>query len=218
MEDKQELTIKYKKNDFLRLIATLSMLIGHTGAVFFPSIPMFRIIGRISFSIFCYQSALGYKYTKDLNKYINKLLLFAAISQLPYMLAHKNMRLNVMFTFALALFFIDKIEKKKYLWIVPILFVAEFLRVDYGAYGILLVLGFHLFNDKWTEKIIYMVLLNVLFIIIGRTSSLQLYSLLSLPLIALEYKLPTVRLGKNFSYLFYPIHLALFALIRICFL
>ena len=40
--------------DFLKLIAILSMLLDHIGAVFFPEHPAFRWVGRLAFPIFCY--------------------------------------------------------------------------------------------------------------------------------------------------------------------
>ncbi len=76
-------TIK-KRNDILKLIAILTMLIDHVGATFFPNIITFRIIGRIAFPIFAYQLTLGYKYTSNLKSYFKRIFIFACISYLPY--------------------------------------------------------------------------------------------------------------------------------------
>jgi hypothetical protein len=92
-----------KRNDVLKLIAIISMIIDHVGAAFFPGITIFRTIGRIAFPIFAYQLAKGYKHTSNLNKYAGRLFLFALISYVPYIyflgdgLTPNPLALNVMF-------------------------------------------------------------------------------------------------------------------------
>ena len=73
--------------DFLKLIAILSMLLDHIGAVFFPEHPAFRWVGRLAFPIFCYCMTVGLLYTRDIKKYLFRLGLFAVISQPFYVLA-----------------------------------------------------------------------------------------------------------------------------------
>ena len=73
--------------DFLKLIAILSMLLDHIGAVFFPEHPAFRWVGRLAFPIFCYCMTVGLLYTRDIKRYLGRLGLFALISQPCYILA-----------------------------------------------------------------------------------------------------------------------------------
>ena len=49
----------------LKLMACVTMLIDHIGAIFFPYISWFRIIGRISFPIYCFLLAEGIHYTRS---------------------------------------------------------------------------------------------------------------------------------------------------------
>ena len=56
--------------DFLKLIAILSMLLDHIGAVFFPEHPAFRWVGRLAFPIFCYCMTVGLLYTRDIKRYL----------------------------------------------------------------------------------------------------------------------------------------------------
>lgn len=92
-----------KRNDVLKLIAIISMIIDHVGAAFFPGMTIFRTIGRIAFPIFAYQLAKGYKHTSNLNKYAGRLFIFALISHVPYIyflgdgLTPNPLALNVMF-------------------------------------------------------------------------------------------------------------------------
>jgi hypothetical protein len=69
----------------LELIAMTTMLVDHMGVVFFPDITAFRIIGRISFPIYCFLLTRGYCYTSNFNKYLLRLILLAFISQPIYM-------------------------------------------------------------------------------------------------------------------------------------
>lgn len=73
--------------DLLKLIAIVSMLIDHIGGAFFPTVGMFRWIGRLAFPIFCYCLTVGLLYTHDIKRYLGRLALFAVISQPFYVLA-----------------------------------------------------------------------------------------------------------------------------------
>lgn len=94
---------KSKRNDVLKLIAIITMIIDHIGAAFFPGVTIFRTIGRIAFPIFAYQLAKGYKHTSNLSAYSIRLLIFALISYIPYIyflgegLTPNPLALNVMF-------------------------------------------------------------------------------------------------------------------------
>jgi len=72
----------------LKLIASACMLIDHIGAVFPASTPLaFRFIGRIAFPVYAYLVAQGCKHTKNINKYLLRLGVFALISEIPFDLA-----------------------------------------------------------------------------------------------------------------------------------
>ena len=72
----------------LKLIASACMLIDHIGAVFPTASPTaFRFIGRIAFPVYAYLVAQGCKHTKNINKYLLRLGIFALISEIPFDLA-----------------------------------------------------------------------------------------------------------------------------------
>ena len=56
--------IRRLNNNVLKIIAAISMLLDHIGLILFPSIEIFRILGRIAFPIFAFTIAEGAKYTR----------------------------------------------------------------------------------------------------------------------------------------------------------
>ena len=120
------------KNDFLKLVAMLSMVVDHVGLVFFPQIVALRIVGRIAFPIFASGIADGYRYTSNLKMYLFRLLFFGVISQVPYMIMAGKYDLNILFSFALSLLFIFALDKKKYWLGLSVLLFIFFIKCDYG--------------------------------------------------------------------------------------
>jgi len=66
----------------LKVIALTAMLLDHVGAVFPDHVPFaFRLIGRLTFPIFVYLIAEGFRYTRSPEKFLLRLLAFAVISE-----------------------------------------------------------------------------------------------------------------------------------------
>ncbi len=209
----------------LKWIALATMTVDHVGAIFYPNYVVLRIIGRISFPLFSYLAALGIETTRNVKKYFIRLLLFGLVSQVPFYLAIGSgifEHLNIFFTLSFGILFILFLEKRSLWFVIPIL--VSFLNFDYGVYGILLIGSMHiLIKDKETG-IAAIVLLNLLFLF---QWSLQIFSLLALPIILLHYsgflKKANESKGKTaypvwrkyFFYVYYPLHLALLYLIKL---
>lgn len=121
---------------------------------------------------------------------------------------------------AIALF--DALKTKSvWLTLVPTLMIAaaaEVISADYGAYGVLYILLFYLTRGKVYNMIMGGVILHggyglyelaISFINTGAATfvhSIQIYSLCSLPIVAL-YNNERGRKAKSFFYIFYPVHL-----------
>ena len=209
----------------LKWIAVATMTVDHVGAIFYPNYVVLRIIGRISFPLFSYLAALGIETTRNVKKYFIRLLLFGLVSQVPFYLAIGSgifEHLNIFFTLSFGILFILFLEKRSLWFVIPIL--VSFLNFDYGVYGILLIGSMHiLIKDKETG-IAAIVLLNLLFLF---QWSLQIFSLLALPIILLHYsgflKKANESKGKTaypvwrkyFFYVYYPLHLTLFYLFKL---
>jgi len=207
-------------NTYLKLIALLTMIIDHVGAIFFTYEPNFRIIGRIAFPIYCFLLVEGYFHTRDVKKYSIRLLIFALVSEIPFDYAFfggiNNTHQNIFFTLFLGLMAVHVLEE--YTLKNPLIsfggtliaiFLSEFLRTDYGILGILYILSFYgLRKMKGMYKVIMMVILiSVLNVLLS--GGLQFYSVLAIPFIVLYNGKPGVRNSfmKYGFYAAYPLHL-----------
>ena len=215
----------------LQLIAIVTMIIDHIGAFLCGNPVVMRLIGRFAMPLFCFMLAEGFLHTKGKRgKYFARLAIFAFISQLPYdLLCNTGLttitKLNVMFTLMTGFAAMALIEYGGWAAIcLPILFIlAEYLHMDYGAYGVLMIVGFYL-ASKFLSKKKYKVwrwlaYIAVLFTgttiyVAAKHSAMQLSALLAIiPIILYNGKLGK-RLPKWFGYIFYPAHLLLIFLIK----
>ncbi len=106
--------IRFLNNNSLKIIAAVTMLIDHIGYILFPTVLIFRIIGRLSFPIFAFMIAEGARYTKNKLKHILTLGILGVIFQIPMMLIFKDFHWNVLITFTLSLgliYFLDWFKK-----------------------------------------------------------------------------------------------------------
>lgn len=92
----------------LKMIALFTMLLDHIKyAVPITNVFITRYFGRISFPIFAFLITEGYIHTKSKVKYIIRLVIFACISQIPFMLFRKlidpEYTWNILFTFLFAI-------------------------------------------------------------------------------------------------------------------
>jgi len=203
----------------LKILAIITMLIDHIGAIFFPHIALLRMIGRISFPLFCYFISEGLIYTSNVKGYLERLFVFALISEVPYDLAFHGTiyypgKQNVFFTLCLGLIAISFLHT--YLTEKPIAAIvlagvsvlfAELLHTDYGWFGVVLIIIFYCFKNYRTKGIITFALFNTGFSLL--TGSLQLYAIASgIPLLLYNGKKGKMN-GKYLFYAFYPVHLLL---------
>lgn len=205
----------------ISLIAMLTMLIDHTGAILFPNIPFLRIVGRLSFPLFAYGISKGYKHTRNLKMYMIRLILLASISQIPFIFAFNNGYLNICFTLFTGLLTIKTYDSNlpkflRYILIFLMLVLSQILHFEYGFYGILTILIFYLLGD--TEKVVFFqFFLTVISTIALRYEPIELFSAFSSIIILFSnilFRNKDIKINKIFRYSFYPIHLLLLILIK----
>ena len=231
----QQLNFKILSGSSLKIIAIITMLIDHIGAVviwhgyLLPNAPIapntlayniytaykiMRFIGRISFPIFCFLLVQGFIHTSNKRNYAIRLFLFALISEIPFDIAiHGSWwsfaSQNVFFTLLigfLVLWFINIWQDKTYLHL------------------ILIALGMGLSFVMKTDYSYWGVILIVALYYFRNWPAMQTIS----GSIFLSWEAPAIlafipinmyngKRGmslKYFFYLFYPVHLAALALIR----
>ncbi|MFW6022616.1 MAG: TraX family protein [Halanaerobiaceae bacterium] len=212
----------------LKIIGIITMTIDHIGILFYPDAVIFRIIGRLAYPIFAFLISEGYRKTDDLTDYMGRLLVFAFFSQLAYKMAMGRFAsLNVLFTFALALYALYAYDKTKKIYIVFVVALAAHLfTTDYGAYGVLMIFIFHKYHKNIKKVFIYMTLISVLYVInkiypiyshlnliVFFKSSIQMFALFSLIFIY-KYNGKRGPHVKYLFYIFYPGHLLLLYYLR----
>lgn len=205
-----------RHNEVLKLIAIIAMLIDHVGIIFFPESSFMRILGRIAFPIFAYHIAKGYGYTSSKLNYISRLLTFAAISQIPYMLLLQTYNLNILFTLLLSLLLISCIHYKKWHMIILIGFIIimpKYLQLpsfEYTWYGLITPVIFYFFADSKKKIVIYQSVLTIAFVISESVALIQLFAIIGI-FLCLYFPVNQFKiyLNKFFFYWFYPAHLTI---------
>lgn len=212
-------------NSTIKIVAILSMLIDHIGAVFMADSDLylvFRSIGRLAFPIFAYFIAEGCQKTRNIQGYLRRLLLFGLISEIPFDLAGRGMILefghqNVFFTLflgALAIYFYKSMTEKEgknktlgWATVACLAFLAELFNTDYGALGVMLIFILYYKRGEFKSQALAILLMNILFF-----NPLQLWGCLSV--IPLYFYNQTRGMNlKVVFYAFYPLHLLILGLI-----
>ena len=144
----------------IKTLAFIFMFIDHIGAILFPTQYLFRIVGRLSFPLFAYLIAQGISLTKNPKNMLKRLLLFAFISQIPFVMAFHLPSLffswNIFMTLALGTCFCVIYKENSLLGAVslPCLAVSSqyVFRADYGVYGVFVIGFFFLELEKLKQN------------------------------------------------------------------
>jgi hypothetical protein len=211
--------------ELLKWIALTTMTIDHIGMILYPQISVLRIIGRISFPLFAYLLVLGMSSTHDPGNYFKRMLYFALLSQLPFMIANEIpiwQHLNIFFTLSLGIILIYLLDRNNILLLVPLI-ASIIIPVDYGVYGLATILFLYIMKSFRRTGVALLIAINLL--LIPFETTYQPLALLALPIILLhsngrltitnsseQPKHPLI--SKYFFYVYYPTHLLALALIR----
>jgi hypothetical protein len=197
----------------ISILAYISMLIDHTGAVFFPDNIYLRIIGRYAMPAFMFMASRGLLYTKDQSKYLFRLLLIAIISQIPFNLMHHNNMHNICFSilYGVMITIIIQHKQKKLLLLLPIILTISLLT-EYHWYSTILIPLFYKYRHN---KQLIMFLYSTLTLIYSILYNMPL-QLLSIPFVLLIINLKKIEKKLRYryprqpyivKYSFYPIHM-----------
>ncbi|MCI8922228.1 MAG: hypothetical protein HFE88_10295 [Acutalibacter sp.] len=198
----------------LQWLAFSTMLVDHIGYTFFPSLPVLRAVGRLSFPIFAFLLTEGFAHTSDLKKYAGRLFFFGCIAELPYqmMLYHRWVGFrpsNILFALLLSLGALYCVREGG-LWLLgagAVAVLAQAGGFSYGAYGVLLAVLFYSTREKrWA---IPLVLTGCTLLYCWHHHSLfQIWAVFAAIPLLLYNGEKGRRAPRCLLYILYPVHLA----------
>ena len=175
-----------------------------------------RLIGRVSFPIFCFLLVEGFLHTHDRKKYALRLFLFALVSEIPFDLAIMGrlfdpVHQNVFFTLLiglLAMMLCDYFRMQaqpvaQVLVLILAMVLAWALHTDYGYRGVLLIELLYIFRYDRMKQIV--------------AGAVAFSWETTAPLAFIPvwfYNGQRGRQMKYFFYWFYPVHLLILGFLR----
>ncbi len=234
--------------DTVKLIAIIPMTVGHFLSYlgqFDEMTHWLHLLVQASLfapPVFFFSIADGFKYTRSRKKYALRLLLFALITQIPFTLANQGtlltdqifLNLNIIFTLFLSLAALIVWDSKLKLpvriaAITALDAVTLLLQCEWMLFGILIVLGLHIFREKPIISLIWFTVCTFCVQLIS--NGLSSYTLVSPPflygmfflllayfvmkVLCSEKKGKHPNFAKWFFYIFYPAHLLIIYLVKL---
>ena len=229
----------FLSSNVLKLLACVFMVIDHVGFRFFPYDVEWRIVGRLAFPIFAFMIAEGAKYTRNKLRYFLTIAILAAGMEGVYYLFFHTLAHSIFATFAFSVIIIFTLDFLKrmifikerngyFIALAAILFVGsvvltyfinEKFRFDYNFGGVLLPVLASLFRmpdtapeflKKLDNHLVHLTVFGAGLLAHALTSNdIQIYALLTLPLILLYSGTRGKVKLKYFFYVFYPAHLVI---------
>lgn len=220
--------------NMLKLIAALSMVADHVGLMFFPEVPLLRLIGRLAFPIFAFMIAEGCRYTRNRLRYFLQIFLLAAACQVVYFLVDGSLYMSILVTFSCSIALVFALQQAKrsegsgkLLWclvfiggVEAVYLLNRVLEIDYGFWGCMVPVFASVFQERGKPRRkldtipVHVAMTALGLLILGLDlGGNQLWALAAVPLLLL-YSGKRGKLSmKYFFYIFYPLHLGLLQLI-----
>ncbi len=132
----------------LKLIALITMTIDHIGYILVPMWSPYyeplRTIGRLSFVLFAFLISEGLYHTKNKQRYIATMFLFAFVIDIPRLFLGYEYFANIFYTLgagALALYLIGHFKNivLQVVSVLSILYLVTVIGADYGAFGVMVI-------------------------------------------------------------------------------
>jgi hypothetical protein len=193
--------------------------------IFFPENFIWRMIGRLAFPLFAFLIYEGFMHTRSRLKYFIRLLVFGLLIELGFVIIRRLVSLdyeitrNIFLTLSFGLLGMMLINTRQH-YLLMILEVgvlaagSQWLKFDYGAYGVLLIISFYLLRRDALLAIGTQIILNIAYFIVY-PKSFQFLSLLSWVFIAFyNGKLGPKLKPKYILYIYYPLHLIALYLLK----
>ena len=218
----------------LKYIAYVSMLLDHLGHVLFPEQTWLRLLGRFAAPLFFYFAAVSVSQTRNKTRYLLRLTIFALISE-PFfnqMIGGKWSDFrgqNVYFTIFLGVaaccsiqVIRTEINKRAagfgwlaILFAAPFAAVANQCRVDYKAYGVLMIVGFFCVKEFHLNEPIGNTVVLFLSVPISMAYHYVSYqNIVITEAVLIPPEKEDQRRMSRLWYAFYPVHIAVLVLVK----
>lgn len=200
-----------------------------------------HFFGRLTAPLMCFLLVEGFHRSKNYNKYITRLFIFACLAQIPYVAMLKGLdfiwlkpeliffRLNIIFNLFLALIALLIIYKTRLHLVVKVSIIILLLFfskiIDWGEFVIVFALVFsHYRSNRYKQIIAYTITAMGLLILVdlGILHSLPTLVLQWMPIGILlvplilkycNYEVGPRWGGRYFFYVYYPAHILILAII-----
>lgn len=215
----------------LKVIALILMVIDHIGCYLIPSnsevYMVVRMIGRLAAPLFMYCFAVGYKHTKNKNRYIirlaiasvivgvlNSLIKLLNVQDIDYTVFEPNM----FFTFLASACLISSIERifndKSFVFCLPAIAISLIIikYAEYSWFALFTIPCFYFTKNETLRNVLFIV--GNMIICILTQNFVQIFMILSILLIIYTSKEKPKHKMKYFFYIFYPLHTAILVLIK----
>ncbi len=230
--------------DHLKLIAILAMTIDHIGDLVYPGFPAvpaaigLHIVGRLTAPIMWFFICEGYHYTHNVKKYMLRMGIFALISHFAYCFAFGiNMipfstgvfnQTSVMYPLLIAIVVMwiqdNALPMKNWVKnVLVVLLVLSAFPADWSCVAVFAILGMYKNRGDLKKQMLVMLLCvtvyaAVSFFFVSKTYALVQFAVLLVYPFLKQYngKKGTVKWMKWFFYLYYPLHLVVIGILRIC--
>ena len=238
-----EKRLQVLNRDAIKYIAMLTMLLNHIAHVFLergtPLYEIFEDIGFFTAPVMCFFLVEGYTYTHSKKGYGLRLMLFAALSQIPFQLAFGYSTLNMIYTLLCCFLILVVMERVGNPLLCRGLLLLLILATVNGDWPVVApILTILLANDWGDRKMMardfgltyfLFALLNMQSYMNGEPGNWTLYAVIHALLSGLGVLAAAVATlvlyngeraghGRNFSkwffYVFYPGHLLILYLIK----
>lgn len=207
------------------------MTIDHIGFLLVPTYSPYyeplRTIGRLSFVLFAFLIAEGLSHTKNKERYIATMFLFAFIIDIPRLFLGFEYFGNIFYTLgagALGLYLIQHFKSitLQVVSVLAMLYLVTAVGGDYGAFGVMVIITIGVSkmltnNLRFAREIVMALFYYLLMIVFKSPDDIQMFGIYSFLIIILYngkrgYYHPKL---KYLIYVYYPLHLVILSIIAV---
>lgn len=235
----REFVMQVIDRDLIKIVALLLMTLGHWAFIIFriiPSKPLISVLISAQFfapPVFFFFIAEGYHYTKSKTKYLQRLLIFAAITQIPHSLTAAEgfslhglfLQWSVLMTLAIglaALIVLDSAWKLpvRILAVAALMGLSLLLDTEWAVGGIMIIILFSVLREKPVLRLVSFMILMVaeVSVMVGHFPAQKDFFRYLLPVWSAGLVITFLYNGKKghfpaftnyLFYIWYPLHLLL---------